>query len=355
MPEEIVTAALRPLQSAFSWLGTHASAYLRSWKLRKTLEAEYNRIVRENEQLIYDSMYNADLEAENANLRTLLGEANARANMNPVGAHVIAKESGNWFSMFTLDKGSADGLQTDMAVINQDGLIGRIYAVNTHTAEVITIIDSRSSIGGLIEGGNRDQGIVKGTLGVEESATCRMYYLSTDVVPRPGDVVVTSGVGIRFPKGLRIGVVRESTRHMDENKQYIVVEPYVKFVNLEEVLVLVYQPQPEDMPAANDGQLNYVPVPLDTYRPVPLLGDDTLVQAGSTPAPLQRPDRLPAAAGPAGEGLEAVDDLYVLDPDEPDPAGAHASPDPAGAHASPAPQAGADPLDDLYTIDPDEE
>jgi rod shape-determining protein MreC len=327
-PRETIANALRPVESGLAWLTSRASVAVENWRYRRMLEAEYTRVVNENEQLVYASLFNSYLEAENQRLNMMLGEYEARQSqrMNPVLARVITKESGNWFSQFTLDKGAADGLLEGMAVINTDGLIGVVYELTEHTANVVSIIDSRSSIGGMIAS-TRDQGIIKGTLGVEETAGCRMYYLPVGVIPRPGDEVQTSGVmttGVEqssvaehLPKGLKIGVVRESTRHMDENKNYIVVEPYVDFMHLEEVFVLVYQADPETMPVADDGQLGYTPVALDTPRPDPVIGREEIINAHTTATPIPRPDRgveTPAPGSP--NGVTDPDDLNYFDPDE---------------------------------------
>ncbi|MDR1569389.1 MAG: rod shape-determining protein MreC [Oscillospiraceae bacterium] len=326
MPRRVINETLAPVQRALTWAGDRVYRAAQNWKFRRILESEYNKLITENERLVYQSLLNDELEAKVIRLQGLMGEYEARESMNPVLASVTAKESGNWFSMFTINKGEADGLEQGMAVINEDGLIGVIYELTPRTANVVSIIDSRSSIGGLIES-TRDQGIIKGTLGVEEAATCRMYYLPADVVPRPGDTVVTSGVmttGVEqasvaehMPKGLKIGVVRESTRHMDENKNYIVVEPYVDFMHLEEVLVLVYRADPESMPIADDGQMGYTPTQLDTPRPVPTIGKDAVENAGATPTPIARPNRLPeSTAAPQGGAALDPDDLNYIDPDD---------------------------------------
>lgn len=273
MPSRVVTTVLKPFQSAFSWAVNGVRDYLDTWKLRTNIEIEYNKLKAQNDELVYQSMLNDELEAENERLTALLGVVDDYKEMNPVVAKVTNKESGNWFRTFTIDKGSAHGIETEMAVINSSGLIGYVYEVYDYTSEVISIVDSRCSVAALIQS-SRDQGIIKGTLGIEDEGTCRMYYLPVDLVPRPGDTVVTSGVGQPFPKGLPVGVVRESTRYMDENKHYVVIEPYVDFMHIEEVLVLVYRASAEEMPDADDGQLDYVPVAMDTARPVPVIGDE---------------------------------------------------------------------------------
>lgn len=358
MPRRVITETLAPLQRALSWAGSRIQNAAQTWQFRRMLEAEYTRLVSENERLVYQSLLNDTLEAENARLNALIGEYRARETMHPVMARVVSKESGNWFSMFDIDKGEDDGLELGMAVINQDGLIGIIYRMTPRTASVVSIIDSRSSIGAMIQT-TSDQGIIKGTLGVEQSATCRMYYLPADSVPRPGDPVVTSGVtttGVEqasvaehMPRGLKIGVVRESTRHMDENKNYIVVEPNVDFMHIEEVLVLVYKADPETMPVADDGQMGYTPADLDSYRPVPTIGKGDVESAGATATPIVRPSRMPAATPGPGETLDPgagvdPDDLNYLDPDEQGPEDAGDGGD------SPPP---VDP-DDLNYLDPDE-
>ncbi|MDR0897696.1 MAG: rod shape-determining protein MreC [Oscillospiraceae bacterium] len=272
LPGRVVAMVVQPLQRGFSWLTDSVARYLETRKLQENIEIEYNKLIAQNEELIYQALYNDELQEENQRLASLLGVRTEYADYNPIVANVTGKETnGTWFQMFTIDVGSKNGILENMAVINPDGLIGYIYEVFETSSSVISIIDSRAAIAGLIQS-TRDQGSVRGTLGIEEDPTCRMYYLPVDLLPRPNDVVVTSGIGQPFPKGLRIGVVRESTRYTDENKHYFVIEPFVDFLRLEEVVVLVYQPPAEDMPEGNDGQLSITVAPMDTPRPVPPLG-----------------------------------------------------------------------------------
>ncbi len=325
LPSRVVSAVLKPFQSAFSWTTNYVSDYLANFKLRKTIEIEYNKLRAENDELTYKSLLNDELEAENERLRNMLNVFDEKKSMNPIMAQVTGKETSSWFQMFTIDKGSKQGIKENMAVINADGLIGYIYKVYETSSEVISIVDSRASVAALIES-SRDQGIVKGTLGIEEEAACRMYYLPVDLVPRPGDTVVTSGVGLSFPKGLKIGVIRESTRYMDENKHYVVIEPYVDFMHIEEVVVLIYEAAQEDMPDANDGQLSYVPSVLDTPRPSPSIGAQVNDPNLGAVTPPPRATRMPgesiepeATVAPTGltvtQMYEGADAFYTIPPD----------------------------------------
>lgn len=325
LPSRVVSAVLKPFQSAFSWTTNYVSDYLANFKLHKTIEIEYNKLRAENDELTYKSLLNDELEAENERLRNMLNVFDEKKSMNPIMAQVTGKETSSWFQMFTIDKGSKQGIKENMAVINADGLIGYIYKVYETSSEVISIVDSRASVAALIES-SRDQGIVKGTLGIEEDAACRMYYLPVDLVPRPGDTVVTSGVGLSFPKGLKIGVIRESTRYMDENKHYVVIEPYVDFMHIEEVIVLIYEAAQEDMPDANDGQLSYVPSVLDTPRPSPSIGAQVNDPNLGAVTPPPRATRMPgesiepeATVAPTGltvtQMYEGADAFYTIPPD----------------------------------------
>ena len=281
-PERFLSDLITPIQSVTSRITQAFANYLYRVKLRSNIEYEYNQLKAQNDELVLRSLLYEELEEENTQLRALLGEYEARAQMNPVLARVIASESGNYFSTFTINKGSKDGIDAQMAVITAEGLIGYVYEVFDTTSKVITIIDDQASLAALIES-SRDQGAVKGTLGSSGEALCRMYYLSADSVPRPGDRVITSGVGVSFPKGLLIGHVRESTRAIEDNKHYIVVEPAADFEHIENVLVLRYYAEVEEMPE-NYNNTEIIIAPIATARPQAVIEEDRL--NASTPVPL---------------------------------------------------------------------
>lgn len=302
-PEGLLNAVMTPVQSIFSGVTKVLSDYMYRVKLRSNIEYEYNQLRAQNDELVLQSLLYRELEAENTRLRALLGEYEVRAEMNPKLARVIASESGNYFSTFTIDKGSNDGVESQMAVITAEGLVGYIYEVFPDTAKVITIIDDQASLAALIES-SRDQGAVKGTLGSTGEALCRLYYLSADSVPRPGDRVITSGVGVSFPKGLLIGYVRESTRAVEDSKHYIVVEPAADFEHIEEVLVLEYHAEVEEMPDNYDNT-EIIIAPVATARPQAVIEEERL--NASTPVPL------PNAPGRANSNPTPTPEPEVID------------------------------------------
>ena len=306
-PESTLSRLITPVQSLVSRVTQSVSGYLYRVKLRSNIEYEYNQLKAQNDELVLRSLLYEELEEENTQLRALLGEYDAREEMNPVLARVIASESGNYFSTFTINKGKNDGVDTQMAVITSEGLIGYTYEVFDTTAKVITVIDDQASLAALIES-SRDQGAVKGTLGSTGEPLCRMYYLSADSVPRPGDRVITSGVGVSFPKGLLIGYVRESTRAIEDNKHYIVVEPAADFEHIENVLVLRYYAEVEEMPDNYDNT-EIIIAPVATARPQAVIEEERL--NASTPVPLpDAPGR--ATPTPAPEEVDFIIDEEAM-------------------------------------------
>ena len=303
IPENGVAAVVTPLQSGFASVVNWISDYFYTLKLRSRLELEYNNLRQENEQLTYQAMLAEELQHKLSVYENLFDEVSDNEQLNPLVATVIGRESGNYFSVFTINKGTRDGIQDYMAVTMSGALVGYTYNTKTTSASVRTIIDSEASIAGLIST-SRDQGTVRGTLGIDGQPMCRMYYLPEENLPRPGDQVVTSGVGMSFPKGIPIGTVRESTRGMESNKQYIVVEPSADFQHIEYVIVLRYQPEAEAVEDRSSSTDSLTLVPLETILPVPtvLIGSDTYQLAPSptpSPEPTLAPDETPAPTGTA--------------------------------------------------------
>ena len=270
LPENAISSAVTPVQTWFSGIVQSISDYFYMVRLRSNWEAEYNRVVAENMELASVVARNAELEKQLSQFTNMQEEIVTNANMNPLTAQVIAREQGTYFSVFTVNKGSRDGVEPYMAVTISGALVGFTETVYDTSCTVRTIIDSDASIAGMIQS-SRDQGIVSGTLGVDGTALCRMYYLPDDSLPRPGDQVVTSGVGFSFPKGIPIGTVRESTRGMEGNKQYVVIEPQADFQHLEYVIILRYKPEAEAIEGRDSTAVYNEYVPLVTARPYPCL------------------------------------------------------------------------------------
>ena len=307
LPEQGVSTVLTPVQNAFSGFTDIFTDYLRTLKLRATLEEQYNAVVAENEELTYKALLADELQIQLSQFENMYDEVNANKQMNPIVCRVIGRTDGNYFSTFTINRGSRDGIEEYMAVTISGALVGYTEKVTETESTVRTIIDSEASIAGLVQS-SRDQGTIRGTLGVDGTAMCRMYYLPDNSLPRPNDIVVTSGVGMSFPKGIPIGTVRESTRGMESNKSYVVVEPIADFQHLEYVIVLRYKPVAQAIQGRSNVSSYMEFVPTETARPYPTLRmfsssfysttetplpDGFIITIEETPSPTPEPTATP--------------------------------------------------------------
>lgn len=168
-------------------------------------------------------------------LRQLL-ELRDRAGLETEAAEVIAAAADLDFRTITIDKGSDEGLQADMAVISAAGVVGRVILASGRAAKVQLLIDRNAAVGATIER-SRAQGIAMG-VGAGE---LHMQYVPGTADVSVGDLVVTSGIDGIYPKGFVIGTV-ESVDGGRGTYHEIVVRPAVDFTRLEEVLVVLTPP-----------------------------------------------------------------------------------------------------------------
>ena len=166
-----------------------------------------------------------------------------------LAARVIAGNPQPGFLTVTIDRGTADGVQTDMAVIAPTGIVGRVVGrPAAHAARVQLVVDHNAGAGAITER-TRAGGIV---VGREEDPPLRMDLVSNLADVQVGDLVVTSGVDGIYPKGFAIGKVESSERGPGLYRN-IAVRPLVDFRSLEEVLVVLLPPRPATPESAVEG------------------------------------------------------------------------------------------------------
>ncbi|MBQ6528871.1 MAG: rod shape-determining protein MreC [Clostridia bacterium] len=300
---EGISDTVSPVQSVFSSVSDSVYSFFKRIQFWYNLENAYNDLREENERLVYQAMLADELQTQLSQFENMYDEVNANKNLNPLVCTVIGKNGDSYFSTLTINRGRNDGIDEYMAVTLSGALIGYTETVTENQSTIRTIIDSEASIAALIQS-SRDQGTIRGTLGIDGTAMCRMYYLPDDHLPRPGDIVVTSGVSMPFPKGIPIGTVRESTRGMDANKQYIIVEPTADFQHIEYVIVLRYKPSAGAIQSSVSNTA-IDRVPLETARPYPTIrigslnyfatdAPESSEAAAETPVPSVSPSPTPA-------------------------------------------------------------
>lgn len=159
---------------------------------------------------------------------------------NTVHAQIIAASPTALFRSVRIDRGRDDGLRLGAAVLSHDGVVGRIAALGTTSADVMLLIDANSSADVLVQR-TRARARVRGR-GADKDFALDAEYLGRVADVEPGDVLVTGGLGRTFPKGLPVGKVTGIERRAFGLYQRAIVEPAVNFAQLEQVLVVVPGP-----------------------------------------------------------------------------------------------------------------
>jgi rod shape-determining protein MreC len=205
-------------------------------KTLETLEDENKRLSVANKDLSATNQTLRGLEAENNRLRNALGYAQ-RSVFTLVPARIVARDASTWYSSVIIDRGSAEGIKPDMAVLTEEGLVGKTSIVSDHSATVILVSDETCKVAVSVEN-SREQGIVRGERGSSSSLPqITLSFLSKQANLQPGQKVFTSGVGGVFPPSVLIGAIRDyKVRELDG---YATLVPAVDLTTLEDVFVVV--------------------------------------------------------------------------------------------------------------------
>lgn len=204
-------------------------------KENKVLKKRIAELQEENHRI-------REMKLANERLRQLLSFREKNFS-SMIGAEVIGQDPSSWFKSITIDKGERDGVKKGMAVISPAGVIGQILKTAPDYATVLLITDYNSAIDSIVER-TRAKAIVAG----EGENRCQLKYLRRADEVALGDVVVTSGLGGNFPKGLMVGEIKKVDKKGHGVFQFAELVPSVDMTQLEEVFVIMEPPLPTEPP-----------------------------------------------------------------------------------------------------------
>lgn len=195
-------------------------------------QATLSELQAENDEL---RSRNAELEEAEQTATRLQGllDLQSSYNLQSTAAHIISGSSDSWSSTVTIDKGTSSGLSVGMPVTSSSGVIGQIVECGATSSTVLLVTDESSSVSAMVQS-SRAQGMLDGSAAGE----VRLDMIRADQTVEVGDIVVTSGLGGVFPKGLPLGKVTSVEKNPGSMYYTIVVEPYAHTENAEEVLVI---------------------------------------------------------------------------------------------------------------------
>jgi rod shape-determining protein MreC len=240
--EGLVTLVTAPGQSGLSSLTDRLSKSLTNLRNYRNLQQRVTELELITQSLIVENLRLKEVERENQRLREMLAFAETRPSFELRGGQIIARVIGqnatNFLNVAMIDLGSRHGIRVGMPVVNEQGLVGRIYTVTATTSKVLLITDPSSTVNTILQA-SRLTGIVNGVPGSDPV----MGFIPQGTEVGVGEVVLTSGMGGSFPKGIPIGQVVD-VRQRDVNVfQEAVVRPTANFGRLEFVMVITnYDP-----------------------------------------------------------------------------------------------------------------
>ena len=231
--QRVVAAVVRPVGNAAGAIGDLGH-----------LRGENRRLRAEVQRLQGAERANQQLSSENEELRGSLRMA-ARCGCKTVGATVVASSGSSFQWSVTIDAGTRQGVGRDMAVINADGLVGRVISASREYATVLLAIDPSSGVAARLSTGE-----VAGLVHGRGSEGLDFEPLHAGAPVRVGDLVVTQGyAGGVFPHGLPIGLVEEVGPPRAGLVRTVTVRPFADAGALDQVAVVVAKPQPPPAPA----------------------------------------------------------------------------------------------------------
>ncbi|MCD7833529.1 MAG: rod shape-determining protein MreC [Lachnospiraceae bacterium] len=231
----LVTPVQKGINSFGSWLSGLTDNFEDAQSLREeneSLKEQVATLTEENSLLVQE---HEELER----LRELYDLDEQYSSYEKVGANIIAKESGNWFNIFTIDKGADDGIEVDMNVIADGGLVGIVTEVGANWATVRSIIDDESNVSAMVST-TSDQCIIAGNLTLIDEGSLELFRLTdTENAVHVGDKIVTSYISEKYLPGILIGYISELNNDSNNLTKSGYVTPVVDFRHLQEVLVIL--------------------------------------------------------------------------------------------------------------------
>lgn len=228
----VITPIQKAITTSTNWVDQKTSTFFNK-----------NDLAKENEELKMELELKEQelnrlkhLELENEKLLDLLDTSSRYGKYKTITSNIIAKDPGNWYKTFTIDKGSKDGIEKNMVVIASGGLVGKVEEAGLNYSKVSSIINGTYSVSSKALRTD-DEGFVKGDISNE--GMLKMDYIDKDAEIKEGDEIVTSHLSDIYPAGITIGHITEvSLDNSNKLSKTAIIKPTVDFKHLEKVLVI---------------------------------------------------------------------------------------------------------------------
>lgn len=228
---------LIPFQSGVNAIGTSLYNHIRDFSTMQEAQAENEELKSRVAELTEENNRLQAEQYELERLRELYALDQDYMQYEKVAARVIAKDSGNWFQIFRINKGSNNGIKENMNVIAGGGLVGIVTDVGANYATVRSIIDDASRVS-CMSMRSGDNCIVSGDLTLFQEGLLGLDHVKKEADIQEGDKIVTSNISDVFLPGILVGYATELTTDSNNVTKSGQIVPVAEFDNLQEVLVI---------------------------------------------------------------------------------------------------------------------
>lgn len=234
----IASYTVVPMQEGISYVGRFMSDLSDNFDTLEDMKKENKKLQSKVDELTIDNTRLRQEQYELERLRELYKLDENYSDYDKIGAHVVSNNGSNWFTDFTIDKGTKDGVQVNSNVLAGSGLVGIVIEAGPTYARVRSIIDDASNVSSMMLS-TSDTCMVRGDLKLMDDGRLRFEKLpNNDNKIEAGEQVVTSHVSNRFLQGLFIGYVSEIEVDSNNLTRSGYITPAVDFSKLQEVLVI---------------------------------------------------------------------------------------------------------------------
>lgn len=234
-----IGSVINPLQKSIYSITDGIKGALDFFLNFSEVKEENISLTKENIELKNKLLEYETLKKENDRLKEVLNYKESKSDYNYIGCEIIGYSGESFLKGYIINRGENDGLQKDMVVISNKGLVGKITSTGSNWAIVESILSENIAVSVMVNSNRENIGILKGYVNGTNKAITEIENIPMNSNIKEGDVIITSGLGEVYPKEIRIGeVVKIETDEIKVTKTAI-VKPYVDFDKLEDLFVIV--------------------------------------------------------------------------------------------------------------------
>ncbi len=227
------------VQSPVTTVTSAVANYFSSISNLRSAQTDNDVLKQRVQELEVELKQKEELAAENTRLRSFL-QLKETSKYKILTARIIGRDPSVWFDSSIVNRGSLDGVQLNMPVVTDGGLVGRVTAVGPLTCQVDLVTRNKSGVGAVIGqvGESNALGVVSGT---SKGDLLEMRYVAGSVAVEVGQAVFTTGQDGIYPAGLKVGEIVSVVTGSATTPHQILIQPAAKLNSMQEVGILLYE------------------------------------------------------------------------------------------------------------------